>query len=742
MSEFRDIEETDQGGIPVGRLLHAVRRKLSLIFGFVVLATLAAVLVSVAMPNLYEAASVVQIDPRKKTIANLEDVVSELKADAATIESEVEIIRSRAIALKVIDLLDLRNDPELTTPTGFNAVLDAIGLLPAVQTHPEQARQPSSSATRDGLIQNGRPGSNPPTKDALVVAFVDRMKVQRVRSTLLISISFRATDPVKAATIANAVAEVYLNEQLESKKRLTGFATDALEHKLTEMRQKVMNTEREVERFKAKHRIFDSEGQILSEKQLARLMEQTVIARNETAKARSKFEQAQRMKRDGIDRNTISEVLDSHTVRLMREKLAEASRKRAELATKYGPRHPEMLKIQAEVRDARREVDQEIERLVDRLENEYNEARTREEELRANLRDRKDGESDTKRRSVELKELQRDANTSRQIFEALLARYKQTAETQDLQLPDARIVETADIPLKPSSPKRRTIVLIGFAAALGLGLAFVIIQEFAIPGIGRPEDVETLLELPHLSSLPILEKNAPGIHGDLHNARLTIAEPGHDFVEAIRHARRELDLSARSEHGRVSLICAALPGEGTSLIASNVAHHYALTGQRVLLIDADLRRANLSRQLAPERTYGLSSVLAGQCPPEAAVLHDKSTNLCFMPATPSRHIEPFNPESLASPMLPATLDRLRGFFDVIIMDTPPILPVIDTQFLADSADQLVFVMTWRRTPKVLAKKAIKALDENREKIVGVIVNQVDSQVMDNQLRLTSNLETA
>lgn len=732
MRENRDSGEVEGGGFPIGRLISAVRRRWRLVAVFAVVVTVASALFSLTLPNLYEARAVVQIDPREKTISNLKDVISDLNGDAASIESEVEIISSRAIALKVIDILNLRTDPELTRPTGIAAMLDAIGI--SMTPNPDAYGGDGSggdAGRRYGLVPGPEPGGSMPRKDEIAVAFAERLKAQRVRSTLLISISFRATDSVKAAKIVNTIAEVYLAQQLEAKRQLTGYATEALERKLTEMRKVVMAADRQVEDFKAKHKIFAAEGQILSEKQMARLMEQTIIARNETATARAKWEQAKRLKGEGADRETISEVLDSHTVRLLREKLAEATRRRAELATKYGSRHPDIIKVNAEVGDVRRQLDAEVDRLIERLENEYDEARGREAELTNDLAARQDSETDVKSHGVQLKELEREAETSRQIFEALLQRFKQTAETQDLQLPDARIVEAADVPLQPSSPKRRQIVLIGFVAGVALGLLLVLVQEFATPGIGRPADVEAVLELPHLASLPMLSEESAA--EPLHRTRLTIAEPGHAFVDAIRHARRELDLDGDVAPGRVVVVCAALPGEGTSLISSNLAHHYALTGQRVLLVDADLRRAKLSGQLAAQRAGGLATVLAGRQSPESAILHDRSTNLCFLPAKPSGPATSFNPEVLAAPVFGETLDRLRGYFDVIVVDTPPILPVIDTQFIADHADQIVFVMTWRKTPRALAKKAVQALGDNRDRIVGAIVNQVDPEIIADEL---------
>ncbi|MEO1207701.1 MAG: polysaccharide biosynthesis tyrosine autokinase, partial [Pseudomonadota bacterium] len=362
----------------------------------------------------------------------------------------------------------------------------------------------------------------------------------------------------------------------------------------------------------------------------------------------------------------------------------------------------------------------------------------REAELQENLTELQTIEVTTKSQTVKLRELEREALSSKQLFEALLQRYKITAETQDLQLPDARIVETADIPLLPSSPNRKKLVALSAIGAFGIGIMLVLALEFATTGIGRPEDVETVLDVPYLSSLPLLEPSTN--RNALHKIRMTIAEPDHDFVEAIRQARRDLDVRARNASGRVQLICSALPGEGSSIVASNLAHHYALTGQRVLLIDGDIRRAHLTRQLGPNHNVGLINVLQDGAPPEAAILQDTQTNLCFMPAITSSPSPHFNPELLAAPSFTGAIHKLRGYFDVIIMDTPPILPVIDTQFMADQADQLVLVLTWRKTPKALAKKAIKALGENRAKIAGVMVNRVDPDIIEDDRGIPHKLE--
>ncbi len=711
------------------RMLLAVRRRLhvvAIIAGLCVGVTTA---VMWAMPNRYDAVALVQIDPRKKTISNLENVLSDLKADAATLESEVEIIRSRSVSLKVIDILKLRDDAEFSKPPGFNVIFERLRLgrfvsyRPAEPEKSEPLRMDQDPIAR--LVGSDAPGTFKPERDAVAVAFSERLKVARVRSTLLIEIRFSSADPVKAARIANTIAEVYLADQLDGKKKASGFANGLLEQKLDEMRIRVADSERKVAQFKADNNIFDSEGFILSERQLTRLMEQSVVARNTTAELRAKYDQAQKMAKAGESSSTIADVLNNDTVRLMKVELGKSTKRAAELSTKYGPRHPEILKVQAEIADTERQIALEVGRLVHNLKNEYEVAERRELQLNGNLTALKDQESTSKEATVKLLELTREATSSKQLFEALLARYKQTSETQELQLPDARIIEQADVPLFPAAPKRKQMVLISLIAGLLAGIALALILEFATPGLSRPEDVERVLEVAHLASVPEINGPGQGSLDPLRPIRMLLAEPRSVFAETIRGIRREIDQRRQTTGSRVIFVASSLPGEGSDVIASNLAHHYALTGNRVLLVDGDLRRAPLTRRLAPARTSGLLDVLIHSRPVESAILHDSTTGLNFLPAMSPTPLEPAFPEMLASRQMAAIIASMKLQFDTIIIESPPLLPVVDGRILADYADQIVFVTTWRRTPKQLAKRALQCLGANHDKVAGVVINRVD-----------------
>lgn len=726
----RDVEEFDEqetggGAMSLDRAISAVRKRLKIVIAMPLIAGALAALLVWTMPNRYDASAIIQIDPRQKSITNIEAVIPDLKGDQPSIESEVEVIRSRPIILQVIETLNLRNDPDFNQPPLGVWLSRKLGIGSAADQKPIAQR--TLDKPRDqiaDIINLDEPGSSKPERDEVAVAFLDKLKVMRVRNTLLIDIRYSASDAVKAARIANTIAEVYLKDQLGSKTRAASTATQLLEQKIEDMRKKVAEAESNVERWKAANGVFDAEGQVLSEKELARLMEQTVVARNTTAEAKAKYEQAQKLARGGDRGTAIVEVLQSHTVRLLKEQLANVQRKSAELKTKYGPKHPEILKVDAEEAQAQSQLGAEIDRLVANLKNEYEVAEGRERQLGQSLEQLKNNQVATKGVGVELKELEREAATTKQLFEALLTRYKQTAETQNFQLPDARIVEKADAPLYPASPKRRQLVMMATVGGLILALALAILLEMFAPGISRGEDIERALAVSHLSSVPSM-----GLAGEIpaKSVRLIVAEPSSVFADAIRNARRELDLRRPAQGPRVILVTSSIAGEGADLIASNLAHHYAMTGTRVLLVDGDFRLQPLTRQLAAQRQTGLLDQIIARKSPEAAILRDGLTGLHFLPAAAAGPAQASIPEVLSSTGCEHAIAALKSRFDVVLISAPPLMPVIDGRVLSDYSDQVVFVMNWQTTPKQLAKKALKSLGFNERKVAGVILNRVEGE---------------
>jgi succinoglycan biosynthesis transport protein ExoP len=706
--EFGDAGDWGGGGggfRPADVLSGLVNRwRLVVSVWFVVAA--AAVGVAHVLPVRYDAYAYVQIDPRKRSIVEVESVVSDLKADHTTVDSEIEVLRSRGIAQRVIIAL------------GLAARRGAAGEIRQggdAESSPRDATGPDDPiASPTGLAT-----------DSLVDEIINNMRVARVRATFNIEVRYSSRDPVEAARIANAVIDAYIAQQIEEKSASTGDASGLLESRLEGLRTKVAEAEQRVADFRAEQRLLDVDGKLLAERQLLRVMEQAVAARSTADEARAKFDQAARMRARGEAAAGVADVLQNGTIRLLRDQLAKVTRRAAELSSRYGERHPEMRKATAEVRDTEAQIAAEVERVIANLKSDVEVAAQRERAYQSELERLREQQTVLRSANVKLQELQREADASRQLYETFLGRYKQTAATQGLQLPDARIIERADVPPAPAAPKRGLIRIAGVVAGLGLGLSLALLLEFAAPGFRRSDDLERELDVDTLTPVPlVLDANGQPVDPNA-AVRLLLATPRSPFAEAVRGIRHEVDRRRVTPGGRIVLVVSSLPGEGKSMIASNLAHLYATSGVRTLLIDADMRTARLTRALLDGCATGLRECLESGSSIDEAILVDRSSGLAFLAAHdggPSR-AEPA--ELLGSERARGAFEVIRAEFDTVVIDAPPLLPVVDARILADAADQIVLVTAWRSTPKELARRALRSLADNADRLVGVVVNRVD-----------------
>ncbi|MBV1695410.1 MAG: polysaccharide biosynthesis tyrosine autokinase [Hyphomicrobiales bacterium] len=713
-------QEDGGGGISLTEILSVIRRRVWLVFAVTLPVMIISVTIVMLLPSKYEASATVQIDPRKRTIVNIESVASDLKTETPIVESEVEVLRSKGVLLRVIEQLKLREDPEFSEASGVGALLRRI-TGPIRGGSLERDPQASTLGTIDQLA---RAVSGEPDQDAVASALLSAIKASRVRNSLIIEIKVTTGSPMKSARIANAIVDAYIQEQIDSKTRATSAATELLEQKLDGLRQQVVSAEQKVAQFKTLNNFFDSEGQVLSEKQLARLMEQTVIARNASAEARAKHEHVDKLIRAGADRSGISEVLASHTVKMLKEQEAKVSQLAADLATRYGAMHPQMLKVNAELADLRSKINREVAQIAANVKTEAEVAVERERQLAEALDKLKDQQVVMRDATVRLRELEREASTSRQVFENFLARYKQTTETQGLELADSRIVERADAPIAPSAPKRMILLIAAMGASLAFGLGAAMAIEYAAPGVRHGEEAEQVFETRHLASLPDISQIGAG--QEMKARRLVALEPHGPYAEAIRTMRHELDTVSGGTLPRTILICSTLPNDGGSVVASNLALSYAMAGMRTLLVDTDLRRGDVSATLGLSGLYGLADVLEDGLPLADAIVQDTTTGLSALPIGSKGPLGARAPSLLDRPAFARLLNDLKRRFDIVVLDAAPILPVIDGRLVAERVDQIVMAVVWRETPKPLVRRAIRALGDSATRISGIVINRYDA----------------
>ncbi|MCW5726918.1 polysaccharide biosynthesis tyrosine autokinase [Parvibaculum sp.] len=716
---YGGIESDDQGFLEFDlmALYRTLRKRLGVIMGVTLGLTALVMVVVLQQTPLYTAGAQILLDRQKMQVTDMQAVMSGLSPDSATVDSEVEILRSRTLAARVIEQLNLTQDPEfngaLREPSMLRWLDPRVWIGTALSLI-EAEPLPQSEDVRARAELNG-----------VINSVLGRLTVTRQRLTYVINIGFVSENPAKAARIANTIADLYILDQLEAKFDATRQANDWLSRRLTELRQQVQDSERAVEIYRTEEGLESSAtGVTVSEQQLSELNAQLILARTSLAEAEAKYSRAQQIRRTGGTIESMADVVQSGTISQLRQKQAELARELANLASKYGPRHPEIVNAEAQRRDIERQIGSEINRIVGSLENNVSVAQTRVSALEDSLREIR-GEAGTGNQAmIQLRELEREAAANRAVYESFLNRFKETSQQQDFQTPDARVISTATPPVGPSHPRKALSLALALVLSgmLGVGLAFLL--EHLDNGLQTGRDVEQALGLPHLVSLPATPAEK-GPDGKVMSPQdYLLVKPLSAFSESLRSLRSALQLSNVDNPPTVILFTSALPNEGKTTTSAGFARAAAASGLKVALVDCDLRHPSVHKAFGLKRPEaGLVELLAERLDLAQVLIRDPKSELDILPiATGTAN----PPDVLGSAQMRLLLDRLRADYDLVVLDSAPVLPVSDSRVLSRIADETVFVVRWNETPKDAAQAAIRELRLYDANIAGVVLAVVDT----------------
>jgi exopolysaccharide transport family protein len=573
-----------------------------------------------------------------------------------------------------------------------------------------------------------------------------RMKVTRQGTTFLVDIAVSSESPQKAATIANAVADAYFEEQVRAKFDATRIAAKWLGGQIDALKNRVVTSEQAVADYRSANNLAVSQGVTVNDQQITDLNSKLIAARVQTAEARAKFDQVQQLAKTGGDAGGLNAAVSSEMVTKLRAQYADIAKNEADLTSKYGPRHPQVANVRAQLKDTQRLINEEIGRIVQGTAHDYDVAKSREASLQDSF-DKLQGVSSTSGQAVvRLHELQREAEANRTLYESYLARSKETTAQESLEMPDSRIVSFASIPLKPSAPK--TMLILGFAILLGLGggtvLAFL--TDYLDGRIKTLEQAEEISGVPALAALPSISSRelagrAKRGRTELGNydprtmrllpaalqpplMRYAIEEPGTFFAEAIRAVRLAIQRARKIDTVKVVLVTSGLESEGKTTFAGNLALSFATLGIKTLLIDGDLRNPGLTRAVSPNADAGLLQVATGEVSLERAILLDRSTGLSILPSPAIKDVDAIT-ELMFSEQIVEILDRLKSHYELIIIDSPPLIPLVDGRALAELADRILLAMAWNQTPREVVAHTMELLAPVHDRILGTVLTQVD-----------------
>jgi uncharacterized protein involved in exopolysaccharide biosynthesis/Mrp family chromosome partitioning ATPase len=693
-------------GIDFRGIFSALWRRKATIAGTTVVALAAALVLIPLLPQQFTAVTQILIDP-----INLRAVDNELTPvnqmnDAAVfqLESQVRVLTSDNVLRRVISTERLDQDREFVgAPSPLrvmaNNLLAALGL--------------SSSA----------PGAVDSTLAALS-ELQRHVKVKRAERTYVVEVSVTSEDREKAVRIANAIAQAYLTEQTAARSDAARRVSDSISARLSELKDRVREAEERVEAFKVRNHIVGANGQLVDEQKLHELNNQLGIAHARTEEAKARYEQVERLQQSKSEIGAFAEAVQSPTITALRTQYAEIMRREAEQASTLGARHPAVIEIQAQAQRLRRVIDEEINRIALSAHNEFDSAKANEDALSRNLETLKRTTMNTNEAMVSLRELDRDVQASRAVYESFLVRARETGEQERLDTNNVRVISAADQPLRRSWPPSNTLIALAaltFGLAAGTGLVLLRPgrdsgaprRRRRDPGASgrqaasdRPTAVEATPAYPVLAVLPQVAGAQP--QNPLADLKSRLAVEMRKVHDAVR-------LSHTKRTGPSVLVVSDDEDDATA-VALNLASVAAAT-QRVLLIDADRHRGTLSA-LVPDRTEGgLVDVAVGRKSlADVVIRHPQSNiNLLAFISPNSQRRGKINDDDLA-----AAFGQTRGFDMVIVAarncDRDP-----SARFFAGLVDHIVLVGKAGAAGKAEIDRVIATLGIAPDSVCGTVL---------------------
>jgi polysaccharide biosynthesis transport protein len=623
------------------------------------------------------------------------------------IETQSKILTSETLALRTIRSSGLGARAEYSSPNGPSEAL-AIGSLENQKRPPELG------------------------------AFLGSLGIKRVPNSRLLDVSFESTDPQFAARIVNEHIKNFQEQNIRSRYDETTRATAWLRNELDELKITVQQSEDKRIAYERKNQIWtlDDKSNITTQR-LADLNKELTEAQAERMRKEALFQFAK-----AGDIADVPQLRDNPVLQSLTQKRQTASADYSDALSQYGPNFPKVQRLQAQVKEVDQLIQKENLNTLNRIETDYREARERENLLTGALDEQKVAANAMAEKMVEYNILKREAEASKALYDGLMTKLKEVGISAALQSSNIRVVDPAMIPTYPSRPAKARNIALAFLVGLVGGIGLALMREYLDNTVKTPDDIETLARLPSLAVVPQFggsngngrrARLLPGISTNGHQKRIELVAqhlPKSQMSEAFRALRTSLLLSQPGRPPQVILVTSALPREGKTTAAANLAVTLAQLGDRTVLVDADLRKPGVSRllNLASGKYAGFSSYLAGVSSLDlVTVPHPEIPNLAAIPTGP---LPPNPADLLSSHKLTEAIAELRTKFKFIVIDSPPIMAATDAVILSVQTDGVLLVVRSGETPKEAFTRTRDLLMSVKCHILGVVLNAVDSGAPD------------
>ena len=614
--------------------------------------------------------------------------------NSTLVDSEVEVIKSYNVLGPVIDSLDLVNDPTFNKPS-------LLGKL------------------RERIFGPGKIDADK-QRERVFDQMVKALDVTRVnKTTFLIEVDYVSVDPIKAATIANAITASFVQDQVNGRTDFARQSSQWLDGRLVELQTEAVKADTAVQRYREKNNLVLADGKLVNDQQLSDLNSQLASARVATFQAQAQFNTIEKLITTHDLSSTVVEALNSPVIQALRQKQLVAQKRAADLTNLLGAGHVTVKLLDREATNYEDQIFGELQRIADSEQNDLKIAHDREQAIADQIVKLTANSAGDNRTLVELNQLIRVADAYKALYQSFLTKYQDISQRETVRTSEARVVEMATSPRSPSWPRPIIIIPISLLTGLMTGIGLAMLKEHRDKTFRNGAQLRESLDIDFLGITPlVVSRNVK----DAYN--YVAMHPLSRMANTMRTARLATE-ARKTDDGPVIIgIISAASQEGKSVVATNLAMMAARDGRRTLLIDGDLRRCGLSRAMAPNPTKTLADVISGSCTLADALVPTSSPNLLILPSNPDQTV-PNSSELLGSVEARQLFgEQLSDYFYVVI-DLPPINALVDARAIAPSLTAALMVVAWGKTSIRSARDALAYNKELSACCVGAVLNAVD-----------------
>lgn len=636
----------------------------------------------VAATPIYTASSMVALETQQKQTIDIESVVSGVGGDQSSINTEVEVIRSRELAEKVVRELDLTSDPEFNKWLRTTPVFSLGNIIQIIRDFLGVAETEVSPTEREVL-------------DAVIDEILQSVSASNIRQSYVFRITAVTESPTKSALIANTWAELYIRDQIAVKFEKTAQASEWLTDRVSQLQIELENAEAELKEFSSSTKLVSPEALSALNRQLKELRDRLADT---------------------------SATAESHAQRVEAMQAARASGNMAQMAEAANDRSLEALVTRVENGTASRaDFNTRFDQILDRTTMESARASTQADTLRESI-DRTERQIEAQSSElVTLQQLEREAEASRLIYEHFLGRLKETSVQQGIQQPDSRILSRAVVPQDPSAPRKSIILVLSLMLGGMAGIGLVLAREFSQTTFRTPEELEARTGYTVLGQIPTIPARRRS-----NVLKYLTDKPNSAAAEAIRNLRTSILMSDLDHPAQIIMSTSSVPGEGKTTQSLALTQNLSGMGKKVLLIEGDIRRRVFAEYFHIEGQKGLVSVLSGEEAFEDIIVHEPSLNADLLVGDKSS----INAADVfSSGKFRSFLQTLRKKYDYIIIDTPPVLAVPDARVIGQSVDRIIYTVKWDSTSHRIVREGLKSFESVNLEVAGLVLGQISPQGM-------------